>query len=267
RRQVAAFSLGGAGEPLPVCLRTLLRDARAALRHRPIMEDAEEGDYTVELDRARFLPILVELLDELAASASTARPLLVGLRGGDCVRLHVSGGAIPASEPASVAAARRFLAGAGGRVLLDPEVAVTIEVPAFGRALGAGPHRSTYGTVLIVDDDESTLAMMGAVLTRAGFRVLSASDGVVASALFRQHRDEIVAVVADAVLPGRSGIELATEARRSVPELPVLLISGHSSDLLGDGDAGHLPILTKPFGARVLTERVRALLAPLAARS
>ena len=41
--------------------------------------------------------------------------------------------------------------------------------------------------------------MIGATLRRAGFRVLTAEDGVIGSSLFRIHHAEIVAIVSDAV--------------------------------------------------------------------
>ena len=106
------------------------------------------------------------------------------------------------------------------------------------------------GRVLVVDDDDTVLAMMEATLRRAGFRVLWAENGVDASSMLREH-PEINAVVADAVLPGRSGVDLAKEARRR--NLPVLLISGHDRDMLGDVD---MPILSKPFLGRQLAETV-----------
>jgi CheY-like chemotaxis protein len=267
RLQVAALGASNANQRVPVCLELLVRDAAAALRPLVIHVEAGDADHTVEVDRARLFPILVGLLEDLAALAPEGEPLRVELRGGDYVRLRVHTGTLPSLDGAdargpspysgAIAAARRFVTSAGGRVLVDPGASLTLELPAFARGLGAGVG---CGTVLIVDDDESALAMMGAVLRRAGFRVLAAEDGVAASALFRLHITEIVAIVADAVLPGRSGVELAAEARRSVPSLPVLLVSGHSSDLLGAADLFNLPILSKPFGAHVLADRLRDLL-------
>lgn len=266
RLQVAALGAGNANQRLPVCLDLLVRNAAAAVRPLVVQVISGDADHTVEVDRARLFPILVGLLGELGALAPVDHPLRVELRGGDFVRLRLNVTTLPSSHSDTIAAARRFVAHAGGRVLIEPGASLTLELPAFARALpavgGAGSGGAVRGTVLIADDDESALAMMGAVLRRAGFRVLAAEDGVAASALFRKHISEIVAIVADAVLPGRSGVELAAEARRSAPSLPVLLISGHASDLMGAPDVCDLPILSKPFGARVLAERLRDLLEP-----
>jgi CheY-like chemotaxis protein len=257
RRQVAALGAPATTEQAPVCLKSLVRDAIGALPTVHVHLPDFDGDFTVEADRARLFPVMVGLLYELAIATTPDTPLEAELRGGDQIRLRIRSSLLPRATTPAVDAAWRFTVAAGGRLLFEPGQALTLELPAFARGLRAG---SGFGTVLVVDDDESTLAMMGAVLRRAGFRVLAAENGVSASLLLREHIREIVALVADAVLPGRSGIELAAEARRSVPHLPILLVTGHSSDLLGASDVDDLPILSKPFGARVLAERVRQLL-------
>jgi CheY-like chemotaxis protein len=172
--------------------------------------------------------------------------------------LSVEGAAWPVACEPEVGDLRSFAAARGGRLLVEPEGAILVELPAYVRTSEVHPVTGA-GTVLIVDDDESTLAMMSAVLRRAGFRVLSAENGVAASVLLRDHLPEIVAIVTDAVLPGRSGMELAEEARRYQPQVPVLLVSAHPTDLLGDADLVDVPLLSKPFGANALTDRVRRL--------
>jgi CheY-like chemotaxis protein len=240
----------------PTCMRVLLRDVVGTLPEGGRVAVDESGaDWTVSADRARLFSHVVALIGTLSQGGR----IRVGLRGGDPVRLHVT----PADDvPLSVAAAeaalesaRRYVAVHGGRVLLDVDQLV-VELPAWGRgAVVSGP--AGLGTVLVADDDESTLAMMGTVLRRAGFRVLTADNGVAASALLRAHADELSAVVVDAVLPGCSGVELACEAQRYSPVIPVLLVSGHSSDIVGAGP--EVPLLSKPFGARVLADWVKKL--------
>ncbi len=259
QRQVAALGTAPSGGRAPTCVRVLLLDAISALPRIPVLLQHAEGDFTAEVDSTRLFPLLVSLLSDLTEDHTRESPLLADVRGGDCVRLSFRSPRMPSAPTPGTDTMRRFVHELGGRMLLEPGEALTIEIPSFTRGLGAGGGQ---GTVLIVDDDASLLAMMSAVLRRAGFRVLSAENGVTASTLWRKHKPEIVAIVADAVLPGRSGVELACEARRSVPHLPVLLVSGHSSDLLGGTAQNDLPILSKPFGARVLADRVRQILAP-----
>lgn len=259
-------SLAGETPPTgtPACLRTLLRDAVGALgTGLPVTLTSSEGDATVEVDRARLFHLMVAVLGALGRYG----PVHAAVTGGDSVlvRLSVSSRDIDAMSGPEVEALRRFLPIHDGRLLVADASSLVMELPAFARTSAgadAGSAGADVGMVLVVDDDESTLAMMSAVLRRAGFHVLTAENGVEASVLLRQHAEEIVAVVADAVLPGRSGLELAAEARGHVPGIPVLLVSGHPSDLLGtQKDRGDVPLLSKPFGARVLAERVRALVA------
>lgn len=263
RLQVEALAGPPREQRTPVCLLGLLREAVSVLpESTPVLLEESDGDYTVEVDRPRFFAHVVGLLDAFARRAAPDRPVHVSVRDGDAVRVTLSL-ASPAWSLAGdreIEDLRSFLAAGGGRMLLDPSGQLMLELPAFSRTAGLRTG-SGAGTVLIVDDDESTLAMMRAVLHRAGFRVLTAENGVVASVLLRDNFAQIVALVADAVLPGRSGMELAEEARKYRPQVPVLLVSAHPSDLLGGDDMVDFPLLSKPFGARTLADRVRKLVA------
>ena len=253
RRQVAALGASPSLSNEPISLLTLVKESASAVRPRRILVEAPDQDFAIEGDRARLFPLLVALFEELSVDA---QPLRVTLRGGDQVRLRIESALVPAQDTFAVAEARRLLSLVKGRLFATPGEELILEIPAYVRGTGAG---GGLGTVLVVDDDESSLAMMGAVLRRAGFRILSAEDGVEASAILRERLSEIRAIVADAVLPGRSGVELAAEARRASPHLPVLLVSGHSSDLLGAEGLVGVPILSKPFAGRTLADRVKSL--------
>ena len=52
-------------------------------------------------------------------------------------------------------------------------------------------------------------------------------------------------------------MDLITEARRWLPRLPVLMVTGHDEDLVGTQLA---PVLRKPFGAKAFRDRVTALI-------
>lgn len=251
REQTEALGGGTTAREAPVCLLHLLRDAARLLPQSIRVTATPDDDYTTELDRTRFFPLLVASLQELSDGEVQAI-----LNSGEQVHLDLMSTSVPSAETPAISALRRFVGAYRGRVLTEPGRAIRIELPAYGEALATPTGQ---GTILVVDDNESTLAMIGATLRRAGFRVLTAEDGVIGSSLFRIHHAEIVAIVSDAVLPGRSGLDLIGEARRCHPGLPVLLISGHSVDILGGPDED-LPVLAKPFGARTLMERVRGLL-------
>jgi len=100
-------------------------------------------------------------------------------------------------------------------------------------------------TILIVDDDADTRELLSEFTRLAGFAVRVATDGV--EALDRLVADdEIDALVSDLVMPGLDGLHLAAHARTLRPDLPVVLITGHTDRLDEVLQAGAVPLI-KPF--------------------
>ena len=118
------------------------------------------------------------------------------------------------------------------------------------------------GTILVIDDEETVRAVTKRVLERAGFRVLTAIDGVDGLEVFRAHRDEIVAVVLDVTMPRMGGEEAFRQLRLLSPDVRVILASGYSeqeatSQFAGKGLAG---FIEKPFrGSDLVAKLQRAL--------
>jgi CheY-like chemotaxis protein len=112
-------------------------------------------------------------------------------------------------------------------------------------------------TVLVVDDDPQVRWAIESVLSRAGYRVVAAhnADDAVTIA-----RDIVIhALVTDLVLPGLSGLAIASAVLAFRPETKVLYVSGMhqvSADRLQPGSA----FLPKPFAPAELLERLRLLL-------
>ena len=78
--------------------------------------------------------------------------------------------------------------------------------------------------ILCIDDQESSLKPRQLILEHAGYRVLSATNGVAGLELFRhQHLD---LVITDHLLPGLTGSQVAREMKRLKPEVPVAMLSG-----------------------------------------
>lgn len=112
------------------------------------------------------------------------------------------------------------------------------------------------GTVLLVEDDEIMSDMAQTMLTRLGFKVLTAQDGVEAIEVFQKHLNEIDIVVSDMSMPHMNGWETLSALRRSRPEIPVVLVSGHDESDLITEDHTELPqaFLHKPFQKAALKE-------------
>ena len=111
--------------------------------------------------------------------------------------------------------------------------------------------------VLCVDDEDVGLRVRKAVLERAGYRVLAASDGVAALTIFE--RERVDAVVLDYSMPGMLGGEVARRMREIKPEVPILLLSAYieiPADVTSLVDLG----MTKGEGVPTLLRKLETLL-------
>ena|SRR5438045_7859160 len=79
--------------------------------------------------------------------------------------------------------------------------------------------------VLCVDDSPEFLQMVEVMLTRHGFRVLTATSGQEGIALFRKFPCTIA--ILDYIMPGMKGGELAQKLRALDPKLPIILHTGY----------------------------------------
>lgn len=116
--------------------------------------------------------------------------------------------------------------------------------------------------VLCVDDEVVGLRIRKILLERAGYRVLTASDGAQALEVFSAQPVE--AVVLDYSMPGMHGGEVARRMRQTKPTIPILLLSayvGLPAEVRSLVDV----YMTKGEGAPALLKRLNALLAAPAA--
>jgi CheY-like chemotaxis protein len=108
---------------------------------------------------------------------------------------------------------------------------------------------------LLVDDEDLVRASTAEMLSDMGYLVLQESSAE--SALLRLSEGLGPAIlVTDHLMPGMTGTELARAARKVLPQLPVLIISGYA-DL--EGIADDLPRLTKPFRQAELESHIAAM--------
>jgi two-component system, NtrC family, nitrogen regulation response regulator NtrX len=82
--------------------------------------------------------------------------------------------------------------------------------------------------VLVVDDEAGIRRSLAGILSDEGFEVTLAEDGERALAALRQDPPPEV-VLLDIAMPGRDGVEILAELRRSWPQLPVVMMSGHGT--------------------------------------
>jgi DNA-binding response OmpR family regulator len=118
-------------------------------------------------------------------------------------------------------------------------------------------------TILLVEDEELLRKLVTEFLTQIGYTVLSAPNAREAMTIARKHPGKIHLLVTDVVMPDTSGPELARTLCAQSRDLKVIYISGFDDGSLapeGVLDAGTV-LLTKPFSVRVLSAKIREVLA------
>jgi len=120
--------------------------------------------------------------------------------------------------------------------------------------------------ILIVDDEQAVRDLLSKTLTMAEYEVDTASDG--RTALERLHSSAYDLLITDLKMPGMDGLSVIREARRQSPDLPVIIITGYSTEAsaIEAINLGVTGYLTKPFRLpRILAATARALGEPVPA--
>jgi CheY-like chemotaxis protein len=117
-------------------------------------------------------------------------------------------------------------------------------------------------TVLLVEDDDSVRRMMHSFLEREGYQLLEAENAEEAEDLAELYEGSIHVLVSDVMMPGMTGPELAARLMPLRPEMKTLFVSGYPHDTLErlGLSKGDLNLLSKPFPAAELVQRIQMLL-------
>lgn len=151
--------------------------------------------------------------------------------------------------------------GAGTTIhLIIPHL--TVSVPAAAPIASPEPATGGQETILLAEDEDAVRTVATAALERRGYRVLAAPDGETALAISQAFSGTIDLLLTDVVMPGMNGRELAEQLERTRTGLRVLFVSGYTDDavLLQGVSTDERTLLTKPFTAAELTQRVRQAL-------
>ena len=126
--------------------------------------------------------------------------------------------------------------------------------------LGAESRSTRQGSrILIVEDDREIARMLGDTLTENGMIVEIAENGVRMNAALRNQKFDLI--VLDVMLPGENGLSICRRLRAHT-NVPILMVTalGEEIDRIFGLEIGADDYVTKPFSARELTARIRALL-------
>lgn len=80
--------------------------------------------------------------------------------------------------------------------------------------------------ILVVDDDDAIREITSSILNTHGYRVITASDGAEAIALYEQNRDKIKVVLMDMIMPVMDGARSAQVLRKDYPAIRIIAVSG-----------------------------------------
>ncbi len=199
--------------------------------------------------RFHFPPELFRIIPEDAALRHLLFPLKVD---GDRI-------AVAMADPTNTRAVVNIAAGHGLKVV--PFVATRQDIlSAINRHyLGKNSEREDGKSVMIAEDDLLVSDMLSDILTREGYRVIVARDGMEAYKATLAEAPQVI--ITDKVMPKLDGYGLL-DALKSLPEtrdIPILLLTGNT-----DGDEegrafqkGFFDFMTKPVKGATLITRVR----------
>lgn len=131
------------------------------------------------------------------------------------------------------------------------------------------PKKSQWGsgTILLVEDEDMVRAVAERALTRAGYTVVTASQGEEGLERFAQ-MDKVDLIISDVVMPTMDGPAMVRAMRAKRPDLPVLFMSGYAEEQLRQSiNIDDVAFLPKPFSVAQLAEATSAALDDAAHRA
>jgi EAL domain-containing protein (putative c-di-GMP-specific phosphodiesterase class I)/CheY-like chemotaxis protein len=141
-------------------------------------------------------------------------------------------------------------------MFLEVDAGAPPAVPGTAGQSFKAPAAEPKGRLLVVDDEPALLRAYTRALTRDGYEVRGAADGVRAKELLAGGNFDVI--ISDVCMPGMDGLELLRTVRRIDVDVPVILVTGAPTSL-GAGEAvesGALLYLVKPVEFRALLQVV-----------
>lgn len=136
--------------------------------------------------------------------------------------------------------------------------AVATEGAEQSEQTGPAVRRGRGETILVVDDERIVREITKATLEDTGYRVLTASDGAEALALYAKHGEEIALVLTDVVMPYLDGASTIRALQRLNPQVKVIASSGLNTQekRAGARMLFGVPLLEKPYTTNMLLAKL-----------
>ena len=116
-------------------------------------------------------------------------------------------------------------------------------------------------TILLVDDETDILKILTDMLGKHGYKIIAKPDAE-SALLVVQEGTPIDLVITDLRMPGMSGAELTTILRKTLPSVPIIMLTGYGSveTYLKSMSSGVFEYVNKPVQARELRRIVKTAL-------
>lgn len=134
--------------------------------------------------------------------------------------------------------------------------------PKEAKLVKATPAKRGNETILVAEDDNALRKLTETVLSRCGYKIITAADGEEAVNIFNKRGKDIDLVVLDGIMPRKNGREAYEEIKLIRPNTKVIFISGYAEDILTkDGVVTtKTAFILKPASPTELLNKVRNVL-------
>ena len=105
------------------------------------------------------------------------------------------------------------------------------------------------GTILVVDDEDMILELSKKILSKAGYKVFTASNGETALKIFRKNMDKISLLIIDIAMPDKTGFDILKAIKKLKDDIKVIIITGFVKDdrIKFAKELGVKYVIQKPF--------------------
>ncbi len=193
---------------------------RQDLRNKPYVLNKEM--YIELLIRDTGIGMSVEVQNHIFDPFYTTKPMLVGKGAG--LGMAATYGIIKAHE-GFIEVSSEEGAGSTFMVYLPASVELSSGIDDTGKQ-----RPRVNQTILLVDDDTSSLEIGTQILEHLGYQVITAKNGMEAVAAYQQQHERIDVVIMDMVMPEMSGVETFEQIKSKYPDAKILMASGYILD-------------------------------------
>ncbi len=120
------------------------------------------------------------------------------------------------------------------------------------------------GKILIVEDDPSVKKLINQGISKVGYQMFEASNGIEALQITSQYGNDIDLLISDVIMPKMNGKDLVKQISRDFPNIGVLFISGYAKNYLNETEFcdEKFNFLQKPFTMEELLTKIDSILNP-----